>query len=304
MKKSARRLLTLFFAALLLTTVPVNAWADTGPKPSVTVTLENQGDEICYGTLLSESKGNGPWVVWNGTGSGEYANDEKEAERRARAPYEVWQAFVDYQDEDGFCFLQFAQRVDESGTLNWGYYPPDTFKLLLYYPQTGRFAVSGVLHRYAFHARFRVDLQNGAAGRLQVRRAFTWSAELPSFLFRIALTLAVELGIALLFAIRGKKQLLCISAVNVITQLLLNLILLPVIGPGLSPGVVFLSASLYLPFLELLIFILEALAYCLLLNKNTDRPRKPGIYIVYAFVANAASLVLGLVLSFCLPGMF
>lgn len=304
MEKSARRLQTLFFAALLLTTVPVNAWADTGPKPSVTVTLENQGDEICYGTLLSESKGNGPWVVWNGTGSGEYANDEKEAERRARAPYEVWQAFVDYQDEDGFCFLQFAQRVDESGTLDWGYYPPDTFKLLLYYPQTGRFAVSGVLHRYAFHARFRVDLQNGAAGRLQVRRAFTWSAELPSFLFRIALTLAVELGIALLFAIRGKKQLLCISAVNVITQLLLNLILLPVIGPGLSPGVVFLSASLYLPFLELLIFILEALAYCLLLNKNTDRPRKPGIYIVYAFVANAASLVLGLVLSFCLPGMF
>ena len=304
MEKSARRLQTLFFAALLLTTVPVNAWADTGPKPSVTVTLENQGDEICYGTLLSESKGNGPWVVWNGTGSGEYANDEKEAERRARAPYEVWQAFVDYQDEDGFCFLQFAQRVDESGTLDWGYYPPDTFKLLLYYPQTGRFAVSGVLHRYAFHARFRVDLQNGAAGQLQVRRAFTWSAELPSFLFRIALTLAVELGIALLFAIRGKKQLLCISAVNVITQLLLNLILLPVIGPGLSPGVVFLSASLYLPFLELLIFILEALAYCLLLNKNTDRPRKPGIYIVYAFVANAASLVLGLVLSFCLPGMF
>ena len=304
MKKSARRLLTLFFAALLLTTVPVSAWADTGPKPSVTVTLENQGDEICYGTLLSESKGNGPWVVWNGTGSGEYANDEKEAERRARAPYEVWQAFVDYQDEDGFCFLQFAQRVDESGTLDWGYYPPDTFKLLLYYPQTGRFAVSGVLHRYAFHARFRVDLQNGAAGRLQVRRAFTWSAELPSFLFRIALTLAVELGIALLFAIRGKKQLLCISAVNVITQLLLNLILLPVIGPGLSPGVVFLSASLYLPFLELLIFILEALAYCLLLNKYTDRPRKAGLYIVYAFVANAASLVLGLVLSFCLPGMF
>ena len=304
MKKSARRLLTLLFAALLLTTVPVSAWADTGPKPSVTVTLENQGDEICYGTLLSESKGNGPWVVWNGTGPGEYANDEEEAERRARAPYEVWQAFVDYQDEDGFCFLQFAQRVDESGTLDWGYYPPDTFKLLLYYPQTGRFAVSGVLHRYAFHARFRVDLQNGAAGRLQVRRAFTWSAELPSFLFRIALTLAVELGIALLFAIRGKKQLLCISAVNVITQLLLNLSLLPVIGPGLSPGVVFLSASLYLPFLELLIFILEALAYCLLLNKNTDRPRKPGIYIVYAFVANAASLVLGLVLSFCLPGMF
>lgn len=304
MKKSARRLLTLFFAALLLTTVPVNAWADTGPKPSVTVTLENQGDEICYGTLLSESKGNGPWVVWNGTGSGEYAKDEKEAEQRDRAPYEVWQAFVDYQDEDGFCFLQFAQRVDESGTLDWGYYPPDTFKLLLYYPQTGRFAVSGVLHRYAFHARFRVDLQNGAAGRLQVRRAFTWSAELPSFLFRIALTLAVELGIALLFAIRGKKQLLCISAVNVITQLLLNLSLLPVIGPGLSPGVVFLSASLYMPFLELLIFILEALAYCLLLNKNTDRPRKPGIYIVYAFVANAASLVLGLVLSFCLPGMF
>lgn len=304
MIKRAAKLLLLLCMALLLSSYPVKASADTGPKPSVTIDFENAGDEICYGTLLSKAKGNGPWIVWDGTGNADYAKDADETAWSGRAPYEVWKAFVDYEDKDGFYYLQFAERIDESETLSWSYYPPDTFKLLLYYPQTGRFAVSDILHRYAFHARFRVNLQNGVAEQLRVERSFSWSAELPSFLFRLALTLAVELGIALLFSIRGRKQFLCIIVVNIITQLLLNLLLAPVIGTGLSPGIVFLSVFLYLPGLELLVVVLEALAYCLLLNKYAERPRRAGRYIAYAFVANAASLGLGLVLSVFLPGLF
>lgn len=305
MRKAKKWLMALICTALLLSLYPVTASADMGPKPSVTVNFENVGDELCYATLLSDKPGTGPWIAWDGTSkTAFYAVGENHATVTGRVPYEIWKAFVDHKDEDGFYFLQFADRVDETGELSWSYYPPEHFKILVYYAESGRFAVSGILHRHAFHARFRVDLANGAVEKMRVEKSVSWSDELPSFLFRLALTLVVELGIALLFSIRARKQLICIIAVNLITQLLLNIVLTLRIGPALPPGVVYLSASLYLPVLELLIVILEALAYCLLLNHYTDRPRKKGLYIIYAAVANIASLVLGLVLSFFLPGMF
>ncbi len=296
MKKARKWLLALLCTAFLLSSFPVKASADTGPKPSVTVEFINIGDGVCYATLLSDKAGNGPWIAWDGTPKTEfYAVGENHETISGRVPYEIWKAFVDYRDEDGFYFLQFGDRVDETGELSWSYYPPEHFKILIYYAESGRFAVSGILHRHAFHARFRVDLANGAVEKMRVEKSVSWSDELPSFLFRLALTLVVELGIALLFSIREKEQLCFIAVVNIVTQLLLNLLLVLPIGTGLSP---------YLLGLELGIAALEALAYCLHLNKYVYRPRKAVLYIAYALVANAASFGFGLTVSVFLPGMF
>ena len=295
MKKRARRLLTLFFAALLLTTVPVTASADMGPKPSVTVEFINSGNAVCYATLLCDTPGSGPWIAWDGTPKTEfYAIGESHEAVSGRVPYEIWKAFADYRDEDGFYFLQFGSRVDETGTLSWSYYPPEHFKILVYYPESGHFAVSNVIHRYPYYARYQIDLENGTAERLQAKRGFSQAGVLLSFLFRLALTLIVELGIALLFSFRAKKQLLCFIVVNVITQFLLNLLLVLPIGSGLSP---------YLPVLELAVVVIEALVYCVYLKNDTEWHRK-GLYIIYAIIANAASYGLGFVVSAFLPGLF
>lgn len=56
----------------------------------------NRG-ETYYGTLLSESMSTGPASAWDGT------------EADARYPdgeYEIWKAFTQYEDTDGFYFLQ------------------------------------------------------------------------------------------------------------------------------------------------------------------------------------------------------
>lgn len=304
MKKAKKWLLSLFCMALLLSLYPVTAAADTGPKPSVEISFDNVGDEPCYGTLLSKNKSTGPWSVWDGSRrNARYSTDTEITEWSRKAPYEIWWAFVQYEDPDGFFFLQMVWDLRETGVIDWNYYPPSEFKVLLYYPESGRFTDSGIQQRFAFHARYRVDLQNGAAETLRVERAFSWGGEIPSFLFRLAFTLLVELSVALLFGIRNRKQLLYITAVNIVTQLLLNVALLVTMGASLPPGYALISA-LYLPGLELGIAVLEALAYCLLLKKHARYPRKNIFYILYAIVANAASLFLGFILAAFLPGLF
>ena len=170
----AFRLVSLTFltfvllAPAFLRTETMKASADTGPKPSVRVTFENMGDELCYGTLLSKTPSTGPTRAWDGTEDGKpIFNGVKET---------VWRAFTEFKDEDGFYFLQWFRRADENKALNWTYYPPQTFKILLYYPDratksgaadnsaggatrdsettaaSGAFCVSDVLERYAFHS--------------------------------------------------------------------------------------------------------------------------------------------------------
>ena len=126
MKRSAKWLLTVFCTLLLLSSFPVTAWADTGPAAAVTVTFENVGDELCYGTLLSETEGSGRWGAWNGRDNARYTNDTIIDPRRCEAPYDIWKAFVDYEDADGFYFLQLVWTVSETGEIAWSSSPPDT----------------------------------------------------------------------------------------------------------------------------------------------------------------------------------
>ena len=48
-------------ALLLVCLLPLWAAADTGPKPSITVTPEGFGEDVCYLTLLSQTETTGPW---------------------------------------------------------------------------------------------------------------------------------------------------------------------------------------------------------------------------------------------------
>ena len=153
-----KKALTWVLLALLLTALlPVTAYADMGPKPSVQVTFENMDDRLCYGTLLSERESTGPAYVWDG--------NEEHISLWGDQDRDVWQAFVDYQDPDGFYFLQWFWRCDETKELDRGYYPPDTFKILLYYPDTGEFLSSEILQTYAFDSYFAMDVTGDLSAR-------------------------------------------------------------------------------------------------------------------------------------------
>ena len=55
-----RKSVFFIFVLFLLAALSVSAAADTGPKPSVRVRFRNMGEELCYGTLISEKPSTGP----------------------------------------------------------------------------------------------------------------------------------------------------------------------------------------------------------------------------------------------------
>ena len=314
----------------------MKASADTGPKPSVRVTFENMGDELCYGTLLSKTPSTGPAGAWDGTEDGKYIHEG--------ADEAVWRAFTEFKDEDGFYFLQWFWRADENKALNWTYYPPQTFKILLYYPDratksgaadnsaggatrdskttaaSGAFCVSDVLKRYAFHSYYFVDMRNvqsetiGTIAKISVTQSYDYSAEILGFFVRFIITLGVETLLALAFGLRTKRAFLTVLAANGVTQIALNLLLNVRLHFNNLYGVI----PLYF-FAELFIFAAEAALYCFILGKrknggeNGSADENGGkaaiVYskkrlILYAFTANLVSFCIGLPLAILLPAVF
>ena len=338
----AFRLVSLTFltfvllAPAFLRTETMKASADTGPKPSVRVTFENMGDELCYGTLLSKTPSTGPARAWDGTEDGKYIYEG--------ADEAVWRAFTEFKDEDGFYFLQWFWRADENKALNWTYYPPQTFKILLYYPDratksgaadnsaggatrdsettaaSGAFCVSDVLERYAFHSYYFVDMRNvqsetiGTIAKISATQGYDYSAEILGFFVRFIITLGVETLLALAFGLRTKRAFLTVLAANGATQVALNILL----NVQMHFNNVYGVLPLYF-FAELFVFVAEAALYCFILGKRKnggesgsadENDGKAAIVyskkrlILYAFTANLISFCIGLPLAILLPAVF
>lgn len=337
----AFRLVSLTFltfvllAPAFLRTETMKASADTGPKPSVHVTFENMGDELCFGTLLSKTPSTGPARAWDGTEDGKFYEGADEA---------VWRAFTEFKDEDGFYFLQWFWRTDENKALNWTYYPPQTFKILLYYPDratksgaadnssgastrdsettaaSGAFCVSDVLKRYAFHSYYFVNMRNvqsetiGTIAKISATQGYDYSAEILGFFVRFIITLGVETLLALAFGLRTKRAFLTVLAANGATQVALNILL----NVQMHFNNVYGVLPLYF-FAELFVFVAEAALYCFILGKRKnggengsadENGGKAAIayskkrLILYAFTANLVSFCIGLPLAILLPAVF
>lgn len=298
MKK--KMIFVCFCALLLVLLLPQTVSADMGPKPSVHITFEGLGEEVCYATLLSKVDSTGPYSAWDGTEANARYRENADYSY-AELDYETWKAFAEY--EDGFYFLQEGWRVDETGTLDWTYYPPSTFKILLYFSERGVFAESGVYERYAFDSYFTVDLTGQdiaavAAEPIVAERSYDYTWETLSLLARIVVTIALEIGLALLFGYRAKKQLFLIAGVNLVTQIILNLLLNIVNYSAGFMAFVFLYALL-----ELIVFTIEAAVYRGLLDRWAVKPRGKAVAVVYALLANILSYGAGFVLALVIPGM-
>lgn len=294
MKRKFVLSLVLLFACLFA--VPIPALADTGPKPSVSVYFHNMKQKNCYVTLLAQEKSTGPYSV----------PSSENTKRKGDAP-EIWQKFSDYRDPDGYHFLQFYQKLGDDSFFHWGYYPPVKFKILMYFPDYNTFAVSrGTYERYAFDSTFSVDVATLGAGPVTDGTTFTaaqnydFNANALSLLVRILITIVIELLIALPFGYLAKQQLVFIAAVNVATQIILNVLLNLV---NFKYGG--MTMNLCYVLLELLVFEIEATIYShsKTLVKYAKTPKKPHP-VVYAFVANLASYAAGLGLFFVIPQYF
>lgn len=111
----------------------------------------------------------------------------------------------------------------------------------------------------------------------------------PLLIFlRVSITLIIEGIVFLLFGFRAKRDIAVFLLVNILTQAALNIIILT------ETNTAFLMVELI--FLEIIIFIIEAVAYCLLFTERSKAER-----IVFSFIANLASLFIGGVAIYLLP---
>lgn len=290
MKRKITALLFCFLMICLL--FPVTANADTGPKPSIVVQFKNMGDELCYGTLLSKDKTTGPYEAWDGS--------EENMPDAAYTDMDIWRAFVDYEDADGYYFLQNIFPCSEDKAIEWTYLPPNPFKILLYYPKTNTFISSGIYGSYAFDSYFSVDMDGieiaDVTPVLIAEESYSYARELFSLSARIVVTILLEVCVAFLFGFGRKNLLIWIFSVNALTQILLNLTLNFTFH---EKGALSFIASYLL--LECLVFVIESALYLVLFPKTSHFAIPQWKVILYAFTANAVSFGGGMLIARLIP---
>lgn len=272
--------------------------ADTGPKPSVVIDFAGLESENYYVTLLSEESSTGPHSALEP----EYGGDSRYKD--GDEDYDIYRKFVEYEDADGFYFLQYFDHCSDDQQFRWGYYPPQRFKILLYFPEHDCFLTDDVVYeRYAFDSYFAVGVSDGSWGMTVRKNTIlnirTYAQEVFALIARALITIAVEIAIALLFGFREKKQLRLLVVVNLITQIALNLTLYL-----LYYKYIWITLLLFYPALEILVFAVEGTWYIKWLNSDAIRQASKTKIWMYALVANVASFGLGLWLSGKIPILF
>ncbi len=280
---------------ILMAALGIYAFADFGPKPSVVVEFENAGDQEYYVTLVAkEDKLGSPF-------SRITAEDQPETDDIA-----IWNRLVAYEDPDGMVFAGNVQKLTGDGAYVWGYYPPLEFRVLIYFPDTDSFVESSeILEQYAFDSYYQMDFndlpenRNDAVAAIPVTRKYNLLWQITAFLLRLAVTVAVECLLAVLFGFKGKRQMLLVLAVNCATQLAMNLLILDE-----SVGL-FVFYVLQYALIEVGVILAEGLVYCLALPKLATPEQNRNIHpIAFAFFGNVASFSLGFLLSNWFPMLF
>lgn len=273
------------FMLCLAWAIPV--LADTGPKPSVVIDFEGVEGETYYVTLLAEDEFFGPYSFATEDDVPEGDEPENVAFRK----------FYEYEDADGYHFLQYMKECSETNQFEWGYYPPDKFKILVYFPAEDRLLTDGEVHScYAFDSYYTVKI-NG--DEMSVEKTDTSQMRMENyakmgikFLIRLLATLALEMGIATAFGFREKMQLGCIAIVNILTQIVLNYMIYWILSPMGSMAYILF----YVP-IEILILIFETVVYCLTLNRIGKEKKSIGRIVGYTILANVVSFVVGSVVA-------
>lgn len=289
----------LFFMVLCIIMIicafPSTAYADMGPKPSVELTFEEMGNDVYYITLLSKENSTGPYSV----SKEEIDENSFLVGDNKQDDMAVWQVLREYKDKDGFYFIEYFKRCNDENSFKWGYFPPKTFKVLVYFPKTDTFAVSGIYERYAFDSYYTVRLSDDNAGLL-VEKSYNYSSEIVGFTARLMATLLIEIIIALLFGLRRKNILIFIVVVNAITQVILN-VLLNFTNHNYG-GLMFVFNYIWM---ELLIIIIETVVYSRYFKKaSAITTIKKWIAPAYAIASNTLSFAAGIFISNLIPGIF
>ena len=269
---------------IIINTSPIIAFADVGPKPSLEIIVKGMDNGDYWLDLLVTDKSEYSWL--------ELSHEERERVKK----------LAEYVDEEGFHSallggtrvplfgeLKGEKNSDNTYSHNFSYIgTPGIFKIAIL-TEDNTLIISDLIHRKHFNSIVEFDLRDEvlqgdivvSAGQAKeispiLRMSF-------GFISRLLLTLAIEIGIALLFGFTIKNSGKILLKTNIFTQVLLNIAIL---WMNLSYGL--LIALLVFLLMEIFIIIFETIIYAKYL---TEKPI--GRRIAYGILANIASLVVG-----------
>ena len=266
--------LLILLTSLLLLLVSSPVYADMGPKPSVTVSFQHAPDHPYYVTLLGTEEFFGPWSTIS----------EEEIANHDDSIRPAYEAFYACAKENGLYFSDYVTDCSSDDTFRWTYYPPSSFRIAVYDSMDHTLKVSDLCKREAFDSYFIVDLEGP---ELIVKEDAHLTPYLLSFVIRMILTVLIELLIAWIFGYRTKKEKKIIVITNIITQCLLNGIMLSI--DYYSGLLVWLFIF---PVLELGVFVIELLVYLFLFKEH-----KKLKTFFYTLIANGLTFLLGIYLA-------
>ena len=120
---------------------------------------------------------------------------------------------------------------------------------------------------------------------IKIKNTYPYYKEVIEFILRLAITLAIEIGLYFLFRLHTKRNFKIVMIVNIATQLLLNIII--------NLGTFYqgeLYALIILILCEMAIFILEPIIYIILMRKKNKL-----LIALYGIIANVLSFAIGLI---------
>lgn len=291
----------LFLLAAALLTAPV--FADMGPKPQLTVRVENPPEELYYMDLLAE----GPPSPYAEGSSGGLPEEERAAMDQglltaltAAAP-EGWHCCV-VQDT-----LIWGDIVSEEDLFQFWYSLPEVCRVLMV-TKSGETFVSEPFAPQVLQSSVTVDW---AAKTLEAPPLFLGYA--AQFLATLLPTLAIEGALLLLFRLWSRRNGLVFLGVNLVTQGGLALwVSLRAVRYGVN-GIHFMTSDFFPLFSRLRFFArdfyYDAVSSGLLPAEAVILLAEMGLYMIffrdcskrraalYALAANLCSFLLGLYLA-------
>ncbi|WMJ86409.1 hypothetical protein [Anaerocolumna sp. MB42-C2] len=264
------------FLLLFLVAFPVTVNADMGPKPQITVIVKNPPEGEYYLDLLVK-------------GECSYENlrmDEASCDRNKLALLES------YNTDGWHPGLTKGTRIPMHGKLTgvkesdvmihtFSYVGvPDDFKIIIITPKN-QYLVSQEIHRDRFHYTVYYDYNTGEITTEKI--AFSYIRE---FLLTCLPTLLIEGIVLLLFGFSLRKNLKPFLIINVLTQIFLT----TSVGWMIQKEGHLSGYFILIP-IEIIIFLVEMLAFSLLLKEYSKARR-----VIYAFTANLLSFLAGIFL--------
>ena len=294
-RKSLRTLVCALLASLALTTF---AFADFGPKPQLTVRVENAPQELYYLDLLAE----GSWdaedvdssdgIEWSYHDKEDTLDPDLLALLRDNVPA-GWHACVAQGTTGAPIYGElYSENTDASGNdLHvFGYHGvPSTYRIILV-TQSGKVWISDTLERKVLQSSVTVHWADDPESTT-VTIPSTVTGYLLQFLATLVPTLLIEGALLLLFRYSWKKNWEAFLLVNVLTQGFLAIASVSVTAhSGVSAWYLFF----FLLPAELIILLVELYLYagCGFLTGHSK-----GRAAAYAITANLASAVLGYYLA-------